>query len=227
MKRIALLLAGAVLGTGCIIDTTDTCDRRELQIDWSFVGVNGVGGRSCTSLDLSDDIAEVDVYIDGSFVSTSSCLDYGVSYFDYPSGTHDILLEGYNAGGTLITRNVRSVYVDSCGITNTLIEPGEAILEVTPDACVAGGYLWYSLSDTTFSPSTPVASVGTGITLPCAGGITVGPVPYGYYQFDWIEEVDGSQTLLDWGTCTDPEHAVFSWASAAFTVDLYSNASCP
>lgn len=190
MKRIAILLAGAVLGTGCIIDTTDDPCVRTLSVDWLFVDAVGNPNLNCTDAGVNN----VDVWIDGALVATAvPCTSYGASFTGYDSGSHDVVVEGY-FDNTIINRDWYTL-PPTCSDAVFQASPGEGTLDIQPTACEVGTtYLAYRITDVT--PGRPVELVDQirpTETPPdtCDLGIRF-LVPYGYYDLDQIQEVSSS-----------------------------------
>jgi len=230
MKRIALLLAGAVLGTGCFIDT---CDSETLSIDWSLVDGSDNFGVACNSLSLSDDVTHMTVWVDGyDETGLVSCGAGGVTIGGVSTGNHQVVVEGYNSVGNVITRGFATVDVGSCGDTARLVEVGEEWITILPDTCVSGAdVLWFSLRDVTW-PGLDYeiwardASFLTGWDdFSCATGIDV-PVPYGDYTLDWIDEVTTGKALRDWGFCADYSFPVYDSVRPAINVTMVNDAAC-
>jgi hypothetical protein len=217
MKKLILLLTTALAGSGCVVDN---CNDRTLTVDWSFVDRAGIAGLVCNDLRLTADVVSVDVFVDGNTAATGlSCGSYGVTLSGYASGRHDVMVEGLDAGGFVITRDWFTVDVASCGDTAVVASPGQANLElnyaVTTGTC-GGGYIWYSLTDVYSNQAG-----GIGSDSLCADRTSrlcsdtsayVVTVPYGPQRLDWIQSVPVT-------SCTGGTASVQSCAAVQVTVD--------
>ena len=223
MKRIALLLAAVGLASGCVVET---CDPREVRITWDLIDVDGFA-TTCTGTSLSDPVDSMDVWLDGYYVDTLFCDDYGITLSDVV-GTHDVILEGFS-GSHLVVRDMWTFSADDCGATQVNMYPGETWLGFLPESCTPGlgtTYLEYQLSDVNYASPVVIDTVYGPDGVTCAGGIFAPtPVPYGYYRVDWVEEVsyDGAYHYTDRGSCDDPTRAFFYGEplSGRYTIDMY------
>jgi hypothetical protein len=207
MKRIALLLAAVVTGTGCVVSP---CDPRTLTVDWRFVDASGVGNLPCNDVVAGADW--VDVFIDGVPSGRVDCFAYGATFDGVPSGMHSLVVEGIvggtsAGGGTVVTRDWRnSQSLESCGDTALSVDPGQADLRVDyltdlGSCCGNPTYIWYSLTDEiTGLPAIDAGTFlesGIGATDSCSRKTSKAcnsslqfTVPYGSYTLDWLSEMD-------------------------------------
>jgi hypothetical protein len=217
MKRIALLLAGAVLGTGCIVDSSP-CERT-LTVDWLFVDAIGNANLTCTEAGVNN----VDVWIDGVLVASAvPCTNYGQNFPGYDSASHEVVVEGF-LNNTIINRDWYTL-PSQCGGDVFHASPGEGTLKIQPALCEVGTtYLSYHLSDVTFgSPGTLISSVlPTDVSKPytCSGGISF-PVPYGNYDLLQIEETNLSGSTVYAAKCSPTAVDVPTWGVHTTNVSL-------
>lgn len=219
MPRIALAaVVAAVLGSGCVVETTPICNSGTLFVDWSFVTASGNTGY-CSS-GMSQSIGDVDVWVDGYLEATGvPCTDYGVALPGFPAGWHDVMVAGYN-GAWIIARD--AVSVDVCGDTSVLAQPGEGILHIQPTNCqVSGDALTFSISDVTMTPSYVIWSEipPASLSFTCGGGITE-YVPWGYYDLTGIEETSASGGTIYRSYCSTIPVDVFDWGTTTYNVTL-------
>src|SRR5512134_3873347 len=116
MRRIALALAAAVLGSGCIITDTDDLGYGDVILYWEFVRTRIAPGYPTVLYDPVDQAptgtgacidSGVEVmritFPDGSFVDWD-CLYagvQGVTVQQVPEGSHTIRVTGYRGGYAL------------------------------------------------------------------------------------------------------------------------------
>jgi hypothetical protein len=229
MKRIALLLAAVGFGSGCVVST---CDTGTLTVDWAFQDATGRTNLSCNDLGLSQAIIDVDIYVDGVPVATYvPCTDYGATIGNLSSGGHNVVVEGYDSGGFIVTRDLFGVSVAACGDSYFAATPGEATIDLHPTSCEAfTTYLTYELKDVTRTPyviSSITPTSGTITTYTCGSGI-IFPVPWGYYSLARIEEVDSTATTVYASKCTATAANVPVGSSSTLTtnVDFTGTAAC-
>jgi hypothetical protein len=221
MKRIAILLAAVGMGSGCVVSSTP-CDSRTLTVDWLFVDVVGNANLLCSDVGVNN----VDVYVDGTRVAMAEpCTNYGISRSGFSAGPHDIVVEGFN-GSTLVNRDLYTVNAADCGDTTFHASPGEGQIDISPSSCHSPQptYLLYRLADVTHgTPGVVISSVvPTSLTYPytCGGGISF-PVPYGLYDLEQIEEINGTDTVTYASKCSataaDVLHSNLNTTIVAFT----------
>ncbi len=230
MKRIALLLAGALLGTGCVVETT--CDTQSVTVDWVFHDSNGAPYFGCADAGVN----YVDIYVDGYLEDSVACTDLGQVYIpNLPSDSGQVMVEGVYSNGidpdVVLLRDWLTL--DSCGETYFASSPGEETITIQPDSCLsAADYIWYRLVDTTRLPVQEVARLDGNSADPYA--ISCDPsagrfsltVPFGRYLVDWIDEVTGTGTYRYWGSCADPEFSVVDIYTPVNSVTMYTDTAC-
>lgn len=245
MKRIALALAAATLGTGCIVttdNTTASCDPlvdRTLTISWSFTDETGVA-RTCATMQGNGfgAIQYVDVYIDTSNTPTRSpCTDYTVTWDNtqntLPSGTHTITVEGIDGAGNIVARDWFNVNVANCGNTSAQAVATQGVMDVQYTIAggqCTGGYMWFSVTDTIANAPVLYADASYNSTAYVCGVTPLTFVmPIGTYSLDWIQDVTASGTSLN-QYCTATPFSVSPQATQAVPVALSATptgATCP
>jgi hypothetical protein len=197
MRTLALSLAAALFGTGCIV-TTD-CDRRSITVDW--VSFQFADGRTTTSCAVAG-VAFVDVFIDGQPVVANGfvCSDGGATIVDVARGARLVTVEGVAADGRILYRDERTISTDACGDVLASFFPAEGVVDLRyafspDDVCFANpSYIWFSVFDRILN-QTVVQIDATSSTLDktryvCASEVNapVFTLPAGVYDLDWIEE---------------------------------------
>lgn len=230
MKRLALLLAAVGLGSGCVVETNTTCDR-SLTVSWAFVDATGRSNLACGDAGLSQAIYDVDLYVDGVPVAAFvPCTDYAASILGLSSGSHDVMVEGFDFASNVITRDAFTAFVASCGDTPVAAAPGEGIIEFLPNTCSLLSHpLTYELEDVTRSPNYVIsaiyptsASLGT---YTCSSGIAFA-VPYGYYNLNGIEETSSSGLTVFNSKCSVTAADVLTWGVTSFPIAWTGSAAC-
>jgi len=129
-------------------------------------------------------------------VDAAACTQYGATIFNLGSGHHDLVVEGLDAGLTIIDRDSFSVGVNGCGDTVVTARPGEGLLRLEyafdPVNTCAGDFLWYSLLDVTANQlisEISTASTPANQSRFACGGFLEFPVPLGTYRLDWMQAV--------------------------------------
>lgn len=224
MKRIAFVLAAAFLGTGCIVVGDDHCSS-SVTLEWDFRLSDGsVTGCAGAGVD------EVDVWVDGNFVSTYTCTAGGATISGVGSGTHDVTVEGFDlVAGRIAYRDQRTFQGTSCGDQLVAVRPAEgtANLNYSDVGCTASPcYLWFSVHDEIANATAAVI----GDTSPFAvktlypyPGDVVLRLPVGSYTLDWMEQVT-SVFLGQAMTCSASTFAVAS--ATQTTVPVTLSAAC-
>ncbi len=151
MKRLALVLAAALLGTGCI---DNTCDRF-VTFDWTggFRNANGgvvfCGGGGSTS---APPILFVDVWVNGQGPASFACSDLGGTVL-VPGGTNTFDVEAVDGSNAIIFRDTFNLSA-ACGNQGALTMPGEGRVSVNyslpaPGTCVSPGpsFIWVKVQD--------------------------------------------------------------------------------
>jgi hypothetical protein len=148
MKRLALVLAAALLQTGCLWDG-DECDRTA-TVDWTgFVLAEGGAPVGCAAAGVSD----VDIWVNNGFWGTFACGGPPATV-SLARGTNFVTVEGI-AAGQIAYRHTVSVDATSCGDRGIVAtQPGEGFFEVDyafapANACFAPGptYMWLMVFD--------------------------------------------------------------------------------
>jgi hypothetical protein len=204
MKRTALALAAAVLGTGCIVtsDSTTTCAFRTFDVAWTFTNADGQA-RGCASPDgIQPAIVSVDLFYDTFAVGRFPCGDYGVTLDDSQGGLtpgqHAILVEGVDAGGAIVVRDNYYANVASCGASGTTANAAEGYVRLdytmSPVNACGGGYMWFAIHDDVANVT--AAAIDQSSTSAQKTAYACGPTPViefplaaGDYTLQWIEEV--------------------------------------
>jgi hypothetical protein len=245
MKRTALALAAAFLGTGCIM-TDDHCDVRDVTVYWS--GFDGPGAAAIDRSCAGAGVTYVDLFLDGRQVwgdvgdGHFRCDAYGVTILDVPAGSR-LTTEGLAADGrTILYRDDRALST-SCGSFSVTVAPAAGFADLAyvfssggvplgSQQC-SGPYLWLSvfdhvtgaqavLADADFQP-TAYACVGQGTPLSFA-------LPVGSYTLQWMEERGpASGYTLESADCTDRPIPVAARAATTVPVslDVNATAACP
>jgi hypothetical protein len=126
MTRLALILAAATLGTGCVVVDDDTPCDSTAALDWTLVDANGVA-RPCGY----SGVQFIDVWVNGSPVASFSCVD-GSGVVPLAAGTNDVIVEGVDDFGAIVLRDFLPPLDGSgCGHHGTfLTEPTEGRVNV-------------------------------------------------------------------------------------------------
>src|SRR5512138_1542197 len=156
MKRLAFVLAATFLGSGCIVTDHGDCSTG-VTLEWDFQQANGtVTGCGAAGVD------EVDVYLDGNYVSTYACTSGGAT-IPVTTGGHHVTVEGIDLqAGRIAYRDARSFQAAGCGTQLVSVRPAEgtANLNYGDIGCTASPcYLWFSVHDDV--ANTPAAAIGT------------------------------------------------------------------
>ncbi len=146
MKRLALVLAAALLGTGCIAD--NTCDRT-LTLGWDFETADGaVVGCSRSN---NPTIVAVDVFANGQGVGSFNCLDGQGTVF-VPGGSNLVTVEGVDSTSAIQYRD--EFTIDGvCGDQAIATRPSEGRVSVAysfspVNVCVTPpSFIWVNVRD--------------------------------------------------------------------------------
>ncbi len=194
MKRIAIALAAATLGTGCIVTTdgTTSCAPTTLTVDWTFTNAAGVT-QTCAQMG----IASVDLFYDGYSAGTFPCSN-GYQILTNPvPGSHAIVVEGLDSGGAIIARDSYYATVNACGDSFTSANATEGFVRIdytiAPVNQCGGGYMWFAIHDDVANVTAAVidqTSLASDKTLYACGSTTIlFPLATGSYSLRWIQEV--------------------------------------
>lgn len=205
MKRLALVLAAAVFGTGCIFVDDDECDRT-VTLDWSFRNADGGVTASCGDADVQ----VLDVWVNGVFWGSFDCLG-PPGTVALVRGANLVIVEGIDSLGRIAYRDTFSVDASACGSQGTIAtQPAEGWLAVdysfSPvDACFSPGptFIWLKVHDDVAGQT---AFVETGVTAfqECSV-ILAAPryrLPVGSFTLLGVEEVSLSLGTVG-ADCTD------------------------
>jgi hypothetical protein len=245
MRRLALALAVATLGSGCIV--SDVPPDGGVIFYWAFESdqLGNVGDFGYTTGATADcaraGVNEIDVSVDaGATFQTFACVGSGdapgIWFQGMAPGTYGYVLRGYRGTGTGAVR----VYEAS---GNVLVYGGsdttqevrlsalyyDVVMGYTTPGCVAGDYLGFYL-DPASAPNAPVYSSAEGpnpaLAIPCAtSGTFVAPsIPPNGYVTEWA--LYQSNHALVWRSCPIPftQLANSSVQVSPILVDL---ATCP
>lgn len=236
MKRTALILAAAFLGTGCIVTDDDHCDERDVTVLWS-----GFAGPNAGDIDMSCETAGaqyVDLFLDGAQVvgpltdGHFACGDYGVTIVGIGGGSPILTTEGVAAdGATILYRDERPVTA-SCGSTSVTVEPASGWVDLQyqfysngslldPQVCT-GAWLWLSIRDDVAGRVTVLSDFDfEPNAISCGGPLSLW-LPTGPHTLQWMEE-RGTQAQgypLRSSDCTDRAFTVPARSTAPVPVDL-------
>jgi hypothetical protein len=149
MKRLILVLAAALLGTGCLWGD-DECDR-SVTVDWSgFVLAEGGPPAGCAAAG----VGVVDVWLNGQFWGSFDCFGPPASV-GLARGQNVLTVEGIDAQNRIAYREEVAVDSTSCGHRGTVAtQPAEGFLELDysfspANACFAPQptFIWLAVFD--------------------------------------------------------------------------------
>ncbi len=191
MKRLALVLAAAVLGSGCIWMTDDMCDRT-VTLEWDFRTADGAV-VSCSSATAAIDTVEV--WIDSRFAGAFSCFD-GRGSVSVGSGSHLVTVEAYE-GASRVYRDEFTASA-TCGNQIFATRPAEGRVNLdyavasTPAVCGTGPcFLWFSVWDDIAQEPAAVVNASTVPTLYPFPNDLIFRLPAGPYTVQWMQLVSG------------------------------------
>jgi hypothetical protein len=153
MKRLAPILAAAVLGTGCIVASEPPppppC-APFVTVDWQFQLASGSVTTSCSTAGVSF----VDVWSNGALVGSFDCLGPAGTVSLAP-GANAMEVEGLDAAGAILYRDRFTLATAGCGAqAPVLAQPAEGRVTVayafTPvNQCFSPGpsFLWVKVHD--------------------------------------------------------------------------------
>lgn len=225
MRRLALLLATTVLGTGCVVENDDCDLGGTLTVEWPQLQL--ADGSITARCDVAG-VTHVDVYLNGEAVQTRfTCADKGAVITNVASGSYLLTVEAVDATGRIVLRDEVQVATDRCGDRLVQVQPSEGFVElaysfVNDGTCITPGpsYLWFSVFDAVVgAPSVRIdesSPLGDQLLYACGDqrGI-VFALPSGPYDLDWIEERQYPGFLV---TGTNCNRASFSIAAGQRTV---------
>lgn len=200
MRRLALLAAAAVLGSGCIVH--GNCDSNTITVQWSgFVAGDGTVLSCGTGA-----VANVDIFMNGQPVAEWPCTDYGATIGQVAPGTYTLTVEGIESSGRIAFRDEFQASAGSCSANVYTARMAEGWVDVAY-AFQGGGscagnpsYLWFAISDDvagavtaqvdqTLSPTQYVCGVYATPGQPVPPDALFLPFPAGPYHLNWIEEI--------------------------------------
>ena len=237
MRRLALLLAASLMGTGCVVSDDSThatpCYPSTITARWpSFLLANGAVTTSCATAG----VAGVDVYLNGGLVQRVSCGAGGLTITTPPAGSSVLTIEGVDSAGTILLRDELNVTPGACGDVIVDAQPAEGTLELaysfTPtDVCTAGGsYMWFSVYDEIVGDVTAVADETANTTRYVCGDLIRFPMPAGPYRLLRTEEVvpSGGTYLASAVNCNQTSFSVGRASDAIVNVALADSSTlCP
>jgi hypothetical protein len=199
MKRLALTLAAAVLGTGCIAvvdDHENTCFP-SATVDWSFRNADGGVTSSCNAAGVT----WVDVWANGALVGEFDCFG-PAGTVALARGANLVTVEGldapFDAGGAVLYRDEFTVDAAACGHQGTFAAvPAEGRVNLdyatTSAPPCAGGpcYVWFAVHDDIANETAWVANAQFAPTSYPYPNDIVARLPAGSYTVHWMQVVSG------------------------------------
>jgi len=229
MKRLALALAAAFLGSGCTV-TPDRCTGT-VSLQWDFQLADGtVPTGTVNAVCMAAGVAYVDVFMDGQPVDSFFCTDGGATIVDVASGLYFMTVEGVDAGGVIRYREEFDLDARSCADPLIATRPaaGSVDLNYSLPGNVCGAtpsYLWFALRDAATGHLHPesVDAANDPHRYTCPGNVIV-PLPAGRYTLEWMEERDASNVVLG-VDCTDRVFDVLGGAQRLETPAIADSAT--
>jgi hypothetical protein len=230
MKRLALVLAAALSGTGCFVVDDDCFGTVTLQ--WDFERANGD-----VALCAGAGVAYVDVFMNDALVDRFFCVDGGVTVTDVRSGHHRFTVEGLDAGEAIRYREEFVVDARRCEDPFIATRPSQGTVVVdysfSPDNACFGGPTFMSLqvrddlalSTAFFEPPT------TGDACTVTGAAPAYVLPTGTFTLQWIHEMEalvGGGFQVRARDCSDRSFTVPPVGSTTVSPVLVDDvAACP
>ncbi len=217
MKRLALVLAAAVLGTGCVVATEEptgdaTFTWRFQDLDLNLAGNFTAGNTGCGMAGITEVDLEVFAGASRVFFHTYPCEEAGTglprgSVVGLLEGGYDYRLTGYRfnsavfeALGGFTAISGSPAYVEA---TLDVLTPIPLTLYYTQNgtySCAGTPSVYYAVY-TSSSLATPVSSA----TIPCdpaAFGFSLpSDLPVGNYWLDFMQLLDGGG-FSQWEQCS-------------------------
>jgi len=231
MKRLALVLAAAVLGTGCFVDDTTTTCPRTLTLGWTFMDADGFALATCGAAG----VGAVDVWTNNVFLARFDCLAYSGTV-SLAAGSNLVTVEGIDSLDRIAYRDEFIIDASACGSQGTIqTQPAEGWLAVDytfapVNACYAPGptYIWLDVYD---DIAAQTAFVDTGVTSAQQCSVTAAApryrVPMGSFTLLGIQEmlpVVGGYSVV--GTdCTDRPFDIGGGAVTTVSPVLFDSAA--
>jgi hypothetical protein len=217
MRRLALLLATSLLGTGCIVSDHNDCGFGSFTVEWpSFQLADGSVTPSCGVAG----VAYVDVFLNNALVQRFNCADGGAVVTGVDSASYLLTVEAVDSSGRILLRDEQQVGADRCADRLVQFRPSEGFVElsyafVNNGTCITPGpsYLWFSIFDQVANATTvqidQASPLGDQILYACGDqrGI-VFPLPTGTYDLDWIEERQSPAFNVTGANCSRATFAI-------------------
>jgi hypothetical protein len=194
MNRSALVLASALLGTGCIVVEDDPPCGRAVTLEWDFQDADGAIRQSCAGAGVS----LVDVFVNDGFSGTVSCAAGAATVWLAP-GTNLVRVEGIDPDGFIAYRDERYVEAPACGSQVFVpVRPAEGRIDLdyavdsTPP-CASGGtcFVWFAVFDEVAGEYAAVVNAGSVPTAFPYPSDVVFRLPAGTYTVAWMQIVSG------------------------------------
>jgi hypothetical protein len=188
MKRLALALATAAVGTGCY--SPPPCNPTA-SIDWSFQGGTTGGFLAADGTVLQTcagaGVASVAVRVNGGLVGTFAC-DLGApAVVPLVDGTNDVSVEARDVSGTILFRHRFPLTTSSCGSQGVFVaQPGEGTVSLAysfspVNACFSPppSFIWIRVwddlagviaADSSSAPTANACDITTPLTFRLAEG---------------------------------------------------------
>lgn len=195
MKRLAAVLAAALLVTGCFHD--DDCFEGSVTIEWfDFLAADGVP-VSCGGAGVDF----IDIFVDGQAVDQRFfCSDGGATIVGVPRGQHVFTVEGVQATGfadlgQIVNRDEFTIDA-RCGDRFVSVQPAAGVANLNYSA--EGGcstppcYLWFSVFDVTANRVTAAITKDSFVSeqrlFEYPGDVAI-ELPAGPHTLQWMELV--------------------------------------
>jgi hypothetical protein len=213
MTRLALVLAAAVLGTGCVVVHDDTACDRTVTIDWAFQNADGAVTASCAGAGVQ----LVDVWVNGGVV-TFDCFGPPGTVLLAP-GANVITVEGIDAQNRIAYREDFSFDASSCGDHGTIATtPAEGRINLdytvsTSPPCLNGAcFVWFSVWDDIAGQVAATVNASVQPTSFPYPDDLVFRLPVGSYTVQFIDVVSGGFAER----CSSANPATFDVTPGAF-----------
>jgi hypothetical protein len=228
MKRLALVLASALFGTGCFVHDDHDCDRL-MTLEWEFQDFDGAI-RGCTAPAGRDIVQTVDVWVDGVYVTSFFCEDLAGT-IAISSRAQLVTVEGIS-GGRIAFRH-EFAPSPSCADQFVAVTPAQGTVAVdyafSPDnACAAPAtFIALSVRDDIAAQNAVFEDAATGPSCSVVDAAPEWLLPVGAFTLEWIEEVTGSGAVLA-ADCADRPFTVEpGLATVVQPTLLDTNVACP
>jgi hypothetical protein len=225
MTRLALLVAAALAGSGCIVHNDSSspppppCDPT-VSLDWQFRNADNAVTASCATAGVSS----VDVWTNGVLVGSFACTSH-FGPVGLANGSNGMEVEGLDGAGVILYREQFTVNTVGCGAqVPILAEPSEGRVTVSytfspVNSCYAPGpsFIWVLVNDdlagviAADSASAPEVNDTCGVDFPITFRLASGS----YTLLSTEEVIRGSTSYLPVGRNCTP--TPFTVAAAATT----------